>query len=102
MNRVRVRWKLQRWHNDRRRAANSRAQKLVHLRYEHSVCPQCTSVNAYDEDVCTRCGAKLQARPLELAGRLGLRGPVIASMSTVIAMMITVAYARTVVAGGSV
>ena len=100
MNRVRVRWKLQRWHTERRRAKNRRAQAIVHLEYEHKVCPKCTAVNARDEQVCTRCGTKLSARPLELAGRLGLRGPVIGSMSTVIALMITVAYARTVVAAG--
>lgn len=102
MNRVKVRWRLQRWHNQRRAAKNRRATAIAHVRYEHRVCPKCTAVNAYDEEVCTRCGTKLAARPLEIVGRLGLRGPIISSMSTVIALAILAVYARTMIATGGV
>jgi len=100
LNRVRVRWKLQRWHNQRRLARNRREQQALHVGYQHKVCPKCTAVNDRHDSVCARCGEALQARPIELLGRLGLRGPVAASMSTVIAVALLLVYARTVVASG--
>jgi rhomboid protease GluP len=100
LNRVRVRWKLQRWVNQRRGAARRREQAIDHLRYQHRVCPKCTAVNARDEQVCTRCGTALESRPREMLGRLGLRGPVITSMSTVIALAILAVYVRTSIASG--
>ena len=100
MNRVRVRWKLQRWHNRRRLAKNSREQKALHVGYQHKVCPKCTAVNDRNDTVCSRCGEALQSRPRELLGRLGLHGPVIGSMSTLIAILLVAVYVRTVVASG--
>jgi membrane associated rhomboid family serine protease len=101
LNRVRVRWKLQRWHNQRRLARNRREQKALHVGYQHKVCPKCTAVNDRDDTVCSRCGEALHSRPRELLGRLGLRGPVAASMSTLIALMLLAVYVRTVVASGA-
>lgn len=100
MNKVRVRWKLQRWHNQRRLARNRREQKALHVGYQHKVCPKCTAVNDRDDTVCSRCGEALHSRPREILGRLGLRGPVAASMSTLIAVMLVAVYVRTVVASG--
>jgi membrane associated rhomboid family serine protease len=101
MNKVRVRWKLQRWHNQRRLAKNSREQKALHVGYQHKVCPKCTAVNDRNDTVCSRCGEALHSRPRELLGRLGLRGPVAASMSTLIAVMLVAVYVRTMVASGA-
>lgn len=100
MNRIRVRWKLQRWHNQRRLARNAREQRALHVGYQHKVCPKCTAVNDRNDTVCSRCGEALHSRPRELLGRLGLRGPVVSSMSTLIALLLLAVYVRTVIASG--
>lgn len=102
MNRVRVRWKLQRRVNEWRSARNRRTQAMVHVRYEHRVCPRCTAVNDRGESVCHRCDTPLQTRAVELFGRLGVHVPVLRSASALLGLAIAVAYARTALVGHDV
>lgn len=100
-NKVRVRWKLQRGVNRRREARRSRDNARAHVQYEHKVCPQCHAVNDRSELVCTRCKTELHSRPREIAGRLGLRSPLGASLTTLISLLIVAVYVRTAIASGS-
>lgn len=75
ISRVRARWRLRRWIRRRREDRNQVAQKVAHVRYQHRVCGHCTAVNDRGETTCQRCGRALDARPVELARRLGLSLP---------------------------
>jgi len=99
MNRVRVRWRLQRRVNEWRATRNRRVQAVVHVRYQHRVCRQCTAVNDRGATVCTRCDTPLAPRALEIAGRLGVHVPVLRSASALLGLAIVAVYARTAVAG---
>src|SRR5579859_7941352 len=57
-NKMRLRWKLLRWSENRRKSRRRREQWFTHVRYEHKTCPECGAVHDKAEPVCTRCGAK--------------------------------------------
>lgn len=95
-NRVRLRWRLLKLVADRRAAGNRRAQRALHVGYEHRVCPECTAVNDRAETTCQRCGAALGARALEVAGRLGLRLP--RATTVLIALALIAVFVRTALA----
>lgn len=100
-NKMRLRWKLIRWQESRRKKARQREQVIAHITYAHKTCPECSAVQDKDEAVCTRCGAKLGSRGFQLLERIGLAMPVPLSMSTLLALAILVAYGRAwITAGG--
>ena len=99
-NKMRLRWKLIRWQNNRRKAARQREQQITHITYAHKTCPECGHVQDKDEAVCTSCGAKLGKRGFQVLGRLGILMPEAISVSTLIAIACLVVYARVWIAQG--
>jgi membrane associated rhomboid family serine protease len=99
-NKMRLRWKLIRWQEQRRRRARRREQVVAHITYAHKTCPECGAVQDRDEAVCTGCGARLGSRRFQLLERIGLAIPVPASIATLLAVAILVAYGRVWLAGG--
>jgi len=97
---MRLRWKLIRWQERRRRKAREREQVIAHITYAHKTCHECGAVQDKNEAICTRCGVKLGSRGFQMLERLGLATPVPISMSTLLAIAILVAYGRAWVAGG--
>ena len=100
MNPVRVRWKLIRWQEARRRAQRRREQWVTHVRYQHKTCPECGHVQDRDEKVCTACGAALTRRGIQVLQRIGLTTPELISMSTLLALAILGVYLREWIAAG--
>ena len=93
-NGVRVRWKLLGWQKAWRDwRARTRGQ-IAHAGYQHQVCPECGQVQDRGERRCVRCGARLGARVWQVAGRLGLVVPTVVSVSTLLGMVIAIAYLR--------
>jgi membrane associated rhomboid family serine protease len=99
-NKMRLRWKLIRWQERRRRKAREREQVIAHVTYAHKTCHECGAVQDKHEAICTRCGVKLGSRRFQMLERLGLATPVPISMSTLLAVAILVAYGRAWVVGG--
>jgi rhomboid protease GluP len=97
---MRTRWKLIRWQDRRRKRARLREQRSLRVAYAHKTCPECTAVHDRNEVICTRCGAKLGSRRLQVLQRLGLGMPSALSTSTLLAIAILAAYARVWVAAG--
>jgi rhomboid protease GluP len=100
VNQVRLRWKLIRFQNERRKRANLRQQRAIHIAYAHKTCASCGAIQDRDEAVCTHCGDKLGRRGVQVVRRLGLAMPVALSMSTLLALAILAAYARVWLAAG--
>jgi membrane associated rhomboid family serine protease len=100
MNPVRVRWKLIRWQEDRRRAQRRREQWVTHVRYQHKTCPRCRAVQDRDEKACTACGAALSRRGVQVLQRIGLTAPELISMSTLLALAMLGVYLRVWIAAG--
>jgi len=99
-NKMRLRWKLIRWQEHRRKKARQREQLVAHVTYAHKTCHQCGAVQDRHEAVCTRCGVKLSSRGFQVLERIGLATPVPLSMSTLLAVAILVAYGRVWFASG--
>ncbi len=99
-NKTRLRWKLIRWQDKRRKAANLREQQKLHIGYAHKTCGECGAIQDKDETVCTACGSKLGKRAFQVMGRLGILMPVAISMSTLLAIGILIVYARVWIAAG--
>jgi membrane associated rhomboid family serine protease len=100
MNPTRLRWKLIRWHEHRRRDRRRVEQQVEHIRYAHKTCRECGAVQDRDEATCTSCGAKLGSRGFEVLRRLGFAMPQAISLSTVLALAIMAVYVRVFVAQG--
>ena len=100
MNPVRVRWKLIRWQEGRRRAQRRREQWVTHVRYQHKTCPTCGAVQDRDEKSCTACGGALTGRGLQVLQRIGLTAPDLISMSTLLALAMLGVYLRVWIAAG--
>src|SRR6185295_15033722 len=81
-NQMRVRWKLIRWQESRRKARRWREQRIAHISYQHKTCHECGAVQDRNEAICTQCGAKLTSRTLQVLQRIGLTTPEFVSMST--------------------
>lgn len=99
-NRMRLRWKLIRWQEKRRKAKNLAEQERLRVDYAHKTCGECGAIQDRDEKVCTACGKKLSSRTWQILGRMGLTAPRAISVSTLLAVAILVAYARVWVAQG--
>ena len=99
-NKMRLRWKLIRWQEHRRKKARQREQLVAHVTYAHKTCHQCGAVQDKHEAVCTRCGVKLGSRGVQVLERIGLAMPIPLSMSTLLAVAILVAYGRVWFASG--
>lgn len=100
MNRVRMRWKLIRWQENRRRAQRRREQWVTHVRYQHKTCPMCGAVQDRDEKMCTACGAAQARRGAQVLQRIGLTAPDLISMSTLLALAMLGVYLRVWIAAG--
>jgi rhomboid protease GluP len=99
-NKMRLRWKLIRWQEGRRRTARQRAQVMAHITHAHKTCRECGAVQDRDEAICTRCGATLGRRGVQVLERIGLAMPVAISMSTLLALALLAAYGRVWIASG--
>lgn len=99
-NQMRVRWKLIRWQETRRKARRWREQRIAHIRYEHKTCPECGAVQDRSEAICTSCGARLGSRGIQVLQRIGLSMPQAISISTVLALAILAVYLRVWIAAG--
>jgi rhomboid protease GluP len=94
LNAVRLRWKLLRWQKAWQGWQGRTRGQIEHAGYAHKVCPECGQVQDRAERRCVRCGAPLGARVWQVANRLGLVVPTAVSVSTLLAMVIAIAYLR--------
>lgn len=99
-DKTRLRWKLIRWQDKRRKAKNLAEQERLRIDYAHKTCGECGAIQDRDEKVCTACGKKLSSRTWQILGRMGLASPQAVSVSTLLAVAILIAYARVWVAQG--
>lgn len=101
-NKVRVRWKLQRFVNERQRkqrAADNRAERLS---WDHKICPECGAINDRTDKVCSQCGARLGSAAMQKLRRLGII-PEGVSTSAALGVAMMIVYARLImVAGGGI
>jgi membrane associated rhomboid family serine protease len=100
-NKMRVRWKLIRWQESRRKARRWREQRIAHISYQHKICHECGAVQDRDEAICTQCGAKLSSRALQVLQRIGLTTPEFLSMSTVLVLVLIGVHLRIWLAAGT-
>ena len=91
---VRLRWRLMRWQKAWQDWQHRARGQLDHASYQHKVCPECGQVQDRHERRCVRCGAALGARVWRVANRLGLVIPTALSVSTLLGMVIAIAYLR--------
>jgi len=99
-NKMRLRWKLIRWQDKRRKAKNLAEQERLHVDYAHKTCGECGAIQDREQKVCTACGKKLSSRTWQILGRMGLTAPQAISVSTLLAVSILLAYARVWTAQG--
>jgi membrane associated rhomboid family serine protease len=99
-NQMRMRWKLIRWQERRRKARRWREQRIAHIRYEHKTCPECGAVQDRNEAICTSCSARLGSRGVQVLQRVGLSMPRALSMSTLLALALLGVYFRVWIAAG--
>ena len=95
---TRVRWKLLHWQKALQDWRRRTRGGIHHVRYRHAVCPQCGQVQDRHERRCVNCSAVLAARPWQVVNRLGLVAPTAISVSTLLGMVIAVAYLRLMIA----
>jgi len=91
---VRLRWRLLRWQKAWQDWRGRTRRQLDHAGYQHKVCPACGQVQDRNERRCVKCGAVLGARIWQVAHRFGLVAPSAISVSTLLGMIIAVAYLR--------
>lgn len=91
---VRLRWRLLRWQKAWQDFRGRTQRQVTHAGYAHKVCPECGQVQDRHERRCVKCGAPLGARLWQVVGRLGLVVPAAISVSTLLGMLIAVAYLR--------
>lgn len=100
-NKMRLRWKLIRWQESRRKARRWREQRMAHIGYQHKTCQECGAVQDRSEAICTQCGAKLTRRALQVLQRIGLTTPEFLSMSTLLVLALIGVHLRVWLAAGS-
>jgi len=98
LNGMRVRWKLLHWQKGLQDWRQRTRGGLRHAGYRHAVCPQCGQVQDRYERRCVHCSAVLAPRPWQVVRRLGLVMPTALSVSTLLGMVIAVAYLRLMIA----
>jgi membrane associated rhomboid family serine protease len=91
---VRLRWKLLRWQRAWQDWRGRKRNQIEHAGYQHKICPQCGQVQDRHERRCVKCGAALGARVWQVANRLGLVMPSALSASTLLGVLLAVAYLR--------
>ena len=91
---TRLRWRLLRWQRRWQDWRQQTRNQLDHSTYQHKVCPECGQVQDRNEKRCVKCGAPLGARVWQNARRLGLVVPTAISVSTLLGMLIAIAYLR--------
>jgi membrane associated rhomboid family serine protease len=99
-NKMRLRWKLIRWQEKRKKERNLAEQERLRIDYAHKTCGECGAIQDRDEKICTACGKKLSSRTWQILGRMGLTSPKAVSVSTLLAVAILFAYARVWIAQG--
>jgi membrane associated rhomboid family serine protease len=99
-NKMRLRWKLIRWQERRRKERNLTEQERLRVDYAHKTCGECGAIQDRDQRICTACGKKLSSRTWQILGRMGLTSPKAISVSTLLAVAILIAYARVWTAQG--
>jgi rhomboid protease GluP len=95
---TRVRWKLLHWQKTWQNWSQRKRREIHHVGYQHAVCPQCGQVQDRQERRCVNCGTALGARTWQIVNRLGLVVPSAISVSTLLGMIIAVAYLRLMMA----
>ena len=97
-NGMRVRWRLLHWQKALQDWRQRTRGGIRHAGYRHAVCPQCGQVQDRHERRCVNCSAKLGARTWQVVNRLGLVVPTAVSVSTLLGMIVAVAYLRLMMA----
>jgi rhomboid protease GluP len=95
---IKLRWRLMRWQKAWQDRRDRTRGQIEHAGYQHKVCPECGQVQDRRERRCVRCGAVLGARIWQAAHRLGLVVPSAVSVSTLLGVVIAVAYLRLLLA----
>ena len=98
LNGMRVRWRLLQWQKALQDWRQRASREIHHAGYQHKVCPRCGQVQDRQERRCINCNATLGAHAWQLLGRLGLVVPTAISVSTLLGMIIVVAYLRLMLA----
>jgi rhomboid protease GluP len=98
LNEMRVRWKLLHWQKGLRDWRQRKRGEIRQVGYRHAICPRCGQVRDRQERSCVNCGAALGARTWQIVNRVGVVVPVAISVSTLLGMIIAVAYLRLMVA----
>jgi len=98
LNGTRLRWKLLHWQRQLQAWRQRTRGEIRHASYQHAVCPQCGQVQDRHERRCVNCSAVLGARTWQVVNRLGLVVPTAISVSTLLGMIIVVAYLRLMIA----
>jgi rhomboid protease GluP len=93
-NGIRVRWRLLRWQKAWQGWSKRKQGEMRHVGYRHAVCPRCGQVQDRQERRCVNCGAALGARAWQMVNRIGLVVPTAISVSTLLGMIIAIAYVR--------
>ncbi|HEX7508757.1 MAG TPA: rhomboid family intramembrane serine protease [Polyangia bacterium] len=98
LNGTRVRWKLLHWQKRLQDWRQRTRRGIHHVGYRHAICPQCGQVQDRHERQCVNCSAALGARTWQIVNRLGLVVPTAVSVSTLLGMVIAIAYLRLLMA----
>lgn len=96
LNRVRVRWKLDRWRRNVTGVRGRASARVEHLRYKHKICGVCGRLHDKDDKVCSGCGARLGGAAWQKVQRLGLVMPRSMTVSMALVVVILLAYVRTI------
>ena len=98
LNGPRARWKLLAWQKALQNWQVRKRGELSHATYHHTICPQCGQVQDRHERRCVKCDAVIGARLWQVFNRFGLVVPTAISVSTLLGMVMAVAYLRLMVA----
>ena len=99
-NTVRLRWKLLAWRDSMKGAKHRTQTTLEHVNYRHKLCTACGTVQDRGNRTCANCGALLYPRFIQVLQRMGLVAPHMNSVSSLLIVMLVLAYLRTGFAQG--
>jgi rhomboid protease GluP len=94
LNGTRLRWRLLRWQKTWQQFGGRTRLGIAQAGYQHAVCPECGQVQDRRERRCVKCGAAMRPHALQTLNRLGLVIPSAISVSTLLGMLILIAYLR--------
>jgi membrane associated rhomboid family serine protease len=69
-NRVKLRWRWQRFKESMARGARSAENRSRSLAYEHQLCPRCGQPAAKDAERCVKCGSRLHGAGVHRASKV--------------------------------